>query len=100
MLVEYATGRGCLWSTPLVAQAKSLRLPPPRHIDSNLSLHWVNDLPGALTQAREALRPDGVLLASMLGGHTLRELRIAMQLAEMEREVGVFKYAEGWATHS
>src|SRR3984957_8865438 len=30
-----------------------------------LSLHWVNDLPGALLQLRQALRPDGLLLASV-----------------------------------
>ena len=29
-----------------------------------LSLHWVNDLPGALIQLRMALRPGGLLLAS------------------------------------
>jgi len=28
---------------------------------ANLSLHWVNDLPGALIQLRQALRPDGLL---------------------------------------
>ncbi len=32
---------------------------------ANLSLHWVNDLPGALIQLRRALRPDGLLLASL-----------------------------------
>jgi hypothetical protein len=48
----------------------------------------VNDLPAAMGQACQALRPDGVFLASMLGGHTLRELRVALQLAEQEREVG------------
>src|SRR5690348_1702906 len=26
---------------------------------SNLSLHWVNDLPGALAQIRNSLKPDG-----------------------------------------
>ena len=37
---------------------------------SALSLHWVNDLPGALVQIAQALRPDGLLLAAMLGGET------------------------------
>jgi NADH dehydrogenase [ubiquinone] 1 alpha subcomplex assembly factor 5 len=55
--------------------------------NSNLSLHWVNDLPGAMQQACQALKPDGVFLASMLGGNTLKELRVALQLAEQEREV-------------
>jgi SAM-dependent methyltransferase len=51
---------------------------------SNLSLHWVNDLPGALVQVRRILRPDGLLLASLLGGRTLEELRICLLEAESE----------------
>ena len=51
---------------------------------SNLVLHGVNDLPGALIQLRRALRPDGLLLAAILGGQTLRELRSALMLAESE----------------
>ena len=42
---------------------------------SSLSLHWVNDLPGALFQIRQILKPDGLFLAAMLGGGTLAELR-------------------------
>ncbi|HYG89790.1 MAG TPA: methyltransferase domain-containing protein [Azospirillum sp.] len=49
---------------------------------SNLSLHWVNDLPGALLQVRQALKPDGFLCASMLGGETLVELRHCLMEAE------------------
>jgi len=49
---------------------------------SLLSLHWVNDLPGALVQARRALKPDGLFLAAMLGGETLRELRQCLIEAE------------------
>lgn len=56
---------------------------------SCLSLHWVNDLPGALTQIREALVPDGVFLGAMFGGDTLFELRTSLQLAEIEREGGI-----------
>lgn len=51
---------------------------------SNLSLHWVNDLPGALLQIRKALKPDGLFLASMLGGGTLAELRDCLAEAEIE----------------
>ena len=50
---------------------------------SCLSLHWVNDLPGALVQMRRALRPDGLLLAAMFGGGTLKELRAALAEAEI-----------------
>ena len=56
---------------------------------SALSLHWVNDLPGALIQIRQALKPDGLLLAAMLGGETLFELRAAFLQAEVGQEGGV-----------
>jgi SAM-dependent methyltransferase len=55
---------------------------------SLLSLHWVNDLPGALLQVRRALKPDGLFLAAMLGGETLKELRAALTEAEIEIEGG------------
>ncbi len=58
-------------------------------IISNLSLHWVNDLPGALAQIRRALKPDGLFLASMLGGETLGELRRALAEAEIAEEDGL-----------
>ena len=51
-------------------------------IVANLSLHMVNDLPGALIQLRTALRPDGLLLASMPALGTLAELRGALTEAE------------------
>jgi NADH dehydrogenase [ubiquinone] 1 alpha subcomplex assembly factor 5 len=53
-------------------------------IISCLSLHWVNDLPGALAQIRRALRPDGLFLASIFGGRTLHELRQVFLEAEAE----------------
>jgi SAM-dependent methyltransferase len=57
-------------------------------VASCLSLHWVNDLPGALIQLRHALRPDGLLLVSLLGGETLHELREALLEAEAEETGG------------
>lgn len=56
---------------------------------SNLVLHWTGDLPGALVQLRRILRPDGLLLAAMLGGQTLVELRTALFEAELAEEGGV-----------
>lgn len=53
-------------------------------IVSPLMLHWVNDLPGAMVQLRLALKPDGLLLASMFGGETLNELRLSLLEAESE----------------
>lgn len=77
------------------------------------SLHWINDLPGALTQVsdvtvcrsavyrrdhtwssvssaqiHQVLKPDGVFIGAMVGGETLYELRCSLQLAETEREGG------------
>ncbi len=49
-----------------------------------LTLHWVNDLPGSLLQIRHILKPDGLLLAAMWGGETLKELRAALMQAEIE----------------
>ncbi|GIU67516.1 methyltransferase domain-containing protein [Candidatus Phycosocius spiralis] len=51
---------------------------------STLVLHWVNDVPGFLAQVRHALRPDGLFLASFLGGRTLQELRLCLAQAEEE----------------
>lgn len=58
-------------------------------IVSNSTLHWVNDLEGTLRGYRESLIPDGVFLGSVIGGETLQELRICMNLAESERDGGV-----------
>lgn len=57
-------------------------------IVSNLSLHWVNDLPGTLVQVNRALKPDGLFLACLLGGATLHELRRAWTNAELAVEGG------------
>ncbi len=51
-------------------------------IVASLSLHWINDLPGALIQLRRALRPEGLLLASLPALGTLGELRQALTQAE------------------
>jgi NADH dehydrogenase [ubiquinone] 1 alpha subcomplex assembly factor 5 len=51
---------------------------------ASLSLHWINDLPGALLQLRQALRPEGLLLASLPALGTLSELRSALTEAELE----------------
>lgn len=56
---------------------------------SNLSLHWANDLPGALVQIRQALKPDGLFLGTVLGERTLYELRESLMAAEMEIEMGM-----------
>jgi SAM-dependent methyltransferase len=56
---------------------------------SALALQFVNDLPGTLIQIRRALLPDGLLLAALIGGDSLIELREAFAQAESEIEGGV-----------
>src|SRR5438128_3955823 len=55
---------------------------------SALAFQFVNDLPGLLAQIRRALKPDGLLLAAMIGGETLTELRQSFTIAEAELEGG------------
>ncbi len=56
---------------------------------SLLSLHLCNDVPGTLAQIQRALKPDGLLLASILGGESLKELRYSFSQAELEIEGGM-----------
>jgi SAM-dependent methyltransferase len=55
---------------------------------SLLSLHQIDDLPGALIQIRRALKGDGLLLAALPGGDTLTELRQSLLAAESEMTGG------------
>jgi len=55
---------------------------------STLSLHWTNDLVGALIQIRRALRPDGLFVGAIFGGATLTELRQCLLAAESELSDG------------
>ena len=86
-------------SAPLLAQGDGPRVQADEEalpfadqsldlVVSGLSLHLVNDLPGTLIQIRRALKPDGLLLAALLGGTTLHELRSAFLAAEAEIEGG------------
>ncbi len=86
-MAKRAAARG--WPT-LAADEEALPFADARFdlILSLLSLHWVNDLPGALLQIGRALKPDGLFLAAMLGGDTLGELRTAMMQAELAEEDG------------
>jgi len=52
-------------------------------IASNLGLHWVNDVPGALAQIRTSLKPDGMFIAALIGEQSLYELRTCLLDAEL-----------------
>lgn len=57
-------------------------------VTSSLALHWTNDLPGVLAQLRRSLKPDGLLIAGLLAGDTLRELREVLIEAELAERGG------------
>ncbi|RZJ17959.1 MAG: methyltransferase domain-containing protein [Brevundimonas sp.] len=69
-------------------------------IVSLMTLHWANDLPGALAQIRRALRPDGLFLGTLLGAGTLKELRGVLTEAELQLRGGaqarVSPFADGF----
>jgi len=78
------------WST-LVCDSENLPF-APESFDlavSAFALQSVNDLPGVLIQLRRALAPDGLLLACMLGGQSLHELRTVLAMAEEDISGGV-----------
>jgi len=77
---RHANGRPafCADEEALPVGAETLDL-----VISNLSLHWVNDLPGALAQIRMALKPDGLFLGTVFGTETLKELRACLMDAEI-----------------
>ena len=58
-----------------------------------LNLHWINDLPGALVQILQSLKPDGLFIGATLGGETLYELRTSMMKADIERLGGIRPHA-------
>lgn len=58
-------------------------------ITSNLTLHWLNDLPRVLKQCHQLLNPDGLFLASLCVAGTLQELRDSLVEAEINLKGGV-----------
>jgi SAM-dependent methyltransferase len=79
------------WTHIALTADEALEL-PERQLDlavSVLAMHAINDLPGLLVQVRRALRPDGLFMAALFGGDTLRELRESLAIAETEAHGGV-----------
>ena len=83
------TGR--LPDATVVADDETLALAVGAHdlVIHHLALHWANDPVGQLVQARRALRPDGLLIATLFGGQTLQELRSALAEAESRIQGGL-----------
>jgi SAM-dependent methyltransferase len=90
VLIEATPGQGTLPATgsgpKLVADDERLPFASESMnlVVSLLSLHWTNDLIGALIQIRRMLKPDGLFLGALLGGATLTELRQSLLAAEVE----------------
>ena len=82
--------------------ARSLDIEPGSAdlIVSLMTLHWANDLPGALSQIRRTLKPDGLFLGTLLGAGTLKELRGVLTEAELAERGGaqarVSPFADGF----
>lgn len=72
--------------TVIVADSETLPFAPETFdlVVSILDLGLVNDLPGALVQMRRILKPDGLMLATLIGGSSLGELARAFAVAESE----------------
>ena len=94
-VIEDASVRAQPASAPLPVADGSADL-----IVSILSLHWADDLPGALAQIRRALKPDGLFLGALFGGTTLNELRGVLTEAELELTGGaqarISPFADGF----
>ena len=91
------TGQPAFWADRLpapdvraVADEAVLDLEPGGYdlVVHALALHWADDPVGQLVQCRRALAPDGLLVAMLLGGETLSELRTALAQAEAETSGG------------
>ena len=82
------------------AQALPLDADSTDLIVSLLTLHWANDLPGALAQIRRALKPDGLFIGTLFGAGTLKELRGVLTEAELAERGGaqarVSPFADGY----
>jgi len=96
---------GALTADPLGAEdpgAQKMEIPAGSAdlIVSLMTLHWANDLPGAFSQIRRALKPDGLFLGTLLGAATLKELRGVLTEAELAERGGtqarVSPFADGF----
>ncbi len=78
-------------------EALNAASPPYDLAISLLGLQFINDLPGFMVQIRQALKPDGLFLAAMIGGQTLNELRTALNEAEAEISGGASPHVAPFA---
>jgi SAM-dependent methyltransferase len=77
---------GAPGETHLITNPENFALPEAAFdlVIAPLSLHWFDDLPGALIQLRRALKPEGLFLGAIPLLGTLQPLREALLEAEEE----------------
>ena len=78
-------------SAKVVEDSETINLKEGAHdlVIHALSLHWADDPIGQLVQCRRALRPDGLLVATLFAGQTLHELRSVLAEAEVAQTGGL-----------
>ena len=57
---------------------------------SSISLHFINDVVGVLTQYRNALKGDGLFLATIFGDETLTQLKKVLASCDQKVHGGIF----------
>lgn len=83
-----ATGMGALHFTRVEAFSGDAEFPDIAEQDydlivSLLHLQAINDIPGHLARLRARIKPDGLLMAALVGGESLTELREAFLAADL-----------------
>lgn len=75
----------------VITDDEVLDLEPGAHdlVIHAMALHVADDPVGQLVQCRHALKPDGLMLACLLGGQTLSELRASLGQAEISLTEGL-----------
>lgn len=79
------------WTFATLGESESVPLKGEK-FDLIVSVNWlqvINDLPGVLIQINSALNPDGLFMATLLGGNTLTELRASFAQAESATRGGL-----------
>lgn len=90
------TGFPAVWqdrmpSAKIVKDGEVLDLTEDAHdlVIHALCLHWADDPVGQLVQCRRALRPDGLMIATLFAGQTLHELRSVLAESEISQTGGL-----------
>jgi len=88
---EVLLASGAIASAQIVEDAPALPLTATSQdlVIHALALHWADDPVGQLVQMRQALRPDGLMIAASFGGQSLSELRAVLAEAELDIRGGL-----------